>query len=133
MYVLRIIPQIVSLTHFQIAVGTKSGELLLYDLSTSTLVETYKAHTATLWSLHVRHDQQALVTGSADKDVKFWNFESMHSMSSRRRVMAAARSRLAGNEGQSHGPALNGNTYQAARQPPLSRSYPPFLAMLGMS
>lgn len=38
-------------------------------------METYKAHTGTLWSLDVRHDQQALVTGSADKDVKFWNFE----------------------------------------------------------
>ncbi|KAI0036042.1 WD-repeat-containing protein [Vararia minispora EC-137] len=58
-----------------IAVGTKSGELLLYDLSSSTLVETYKAHTGTLWSIHVRHDEQALVTGSADKDVKFWSFE----------------------------------------------------------
>ena len=59
----------------QIAVGTKSGELLLYDVSTSSLVETIPAHTATIWSMHVRADDQALVTGSADKDVKFWSFE----------------------------------------------------------
>ena len=33
-----------------------------------------KAHTATVWSLHVRADAQALVSGSADNDVKFWEF-----------------------------------------------------------
>ncbi|KAI0091918.1 WD40 repeat-like protein [Irpex rosettiformis] len=59
----------------QVAVGTKTGEILLYDVASASLVETVKAHTATVWSLHVRADGQALVTGSADKDVKFWEFE----------------------------------------------------------
>lgn len=58
-----------------IVVGTKSGELLLYDLSSSSLLETFPAHTGPLWSLHVRPDKRGLVTGSADKDVKFWDFE----------------------------------------------------------
>ncbi|KII95241.1 hypothetical protein PLICRDRAFT_34085 [Plicaturopsis crispa FD-325 SS-3] len=58
-----------------IAIGTKSGEILLYDLASSSLIETIKAHTGTVWSLHVRADEQALVSGSADKDVKFWEFE----------------------------------------------------------
>ncbi|BGP18651.1 hypothetical protein JCM10213_002895 [Rhodosporidiobolus nylandii] len=58
-----------------IVVGTKSGELLLYDLSSSSLLETFSAHTGPLWSLHVRPDGRGLVTGSADKDVKFWDFE----------------------------------------------------------
>ncbi|GAA6005178.1 snoRNA-binding rRNA-processing protein DIP2 [Rhodotorula paludigena] len=58
-----------------IVVGCKSGELLLYDLSSSALLETFPAHTAPLWSLHVRPDGRGLVTGSADKDVKFWDFE----------------------------------------------------------
>ncbi|GAA5889234.1 hypothetical protein JCM6882_000682 [Rhodosporidiobolus microsporus] len=58
-----------------IVVGTKSGDLLLYDLSSSSLLETFSAHTAPLWSLHVRPDGRGLVTGSADKDVKFWDFE----------------------------------------------------------
>jgi WD40 repeat protein len=68
---------LLSCTHglAQVVIGTKSGEMELFDLSSSTLVETIKAHTATLWSIHIRPDQQALVTGSADKDVKFWNFE----------------------------------------------------------
>ncbi|KAI0939760.1 hypothetical protein AcW1_004680 [Taiwanofungus camphoratus] len=59
----------------QIAVGTKSGEILLYDVASSSLIDTIKAHTATVWSIHVRADGQALVSGSADKDVKFWEFE----------------------------------------------------------
>ncbi|CAL1701388.1 unnamed protein product [Somion occarium] len=59
----------------QIAVGTKDGEILIYDVASSTLVETIKAHESTVWSIHVRADGQALVSGSADKDVKFWELE----------------------------------------------------------
>ncbi|KAG6885207.1 hypothetical protein C0993_004889 [Termitomyces sp. T159_Od127] len=58
-----------------VAVGTKSGEILIYDLASSSLIETIQAHKGTVWSLHVRSDQQALVSGSADKDIKFWEFE----------------------------------------------------------
>lgn len=28
-----------------------------------------------MWSLHIRPDEQVLVSGSADKEVKFWEFE----------------------------------------------------------
>ncbi|KAI0082587.1 WD40 repeat-like protein [Panus rudis PR-1116 ss-1] len=59
----------------QIAVGTKNGEILIYDVASSTLLETIKAHNGTVWSMHIRADGQALVSGSADKDVKFWEFE----------------------------------------------------------
>ncbi|KAG6813504.1 hypothetical protein H0H92_010529 [Tricholoma furcatifolium] len=59
----------------QIAIGTKSGEILIYDLPSSSLIDTIPAHAGTVWSLHVRADQRALVSGSADKDVKFWEFE----------------------------------------------------------
>lgn len=58
----------------QVALGAKSGEVLVYDIASSSLLETIQAHTATVWSMHVRADGQALVTGSADKDVKFWEF-----------------------------------------------------------
>ena len=56
-------------------IGTKSGELLLYDIAGSTLLSSYKAHTGPVWGIHVRPDGRGLVSGSADKDVKFWNFE----------------------------------------------------------
>ncbi|TDL29382.1 WD-repeat-containing protein [Rickenella mellea] len=59
----------------QVAVGTRNGEILIFDLASSSLLETVKAHTSTLWSIHVRADGLALVTGGADKDVKFWQFE----------------------------------------------------------
>jgi len=59
----------------QIAVGTKNGEISIYDLASASLVETVKAHAGTLWSMHIRPDGRGLVTGGADKDVKFWDIE----------------------------------------------------------
>ncbi|KAI0720213.1 WD40 repeat-like protein [Cerioporus squamosus] len=59
----------------QVAVGTKSGEILIYDIASSSLIDTIQAHSGTVWSLHVRPDETGLVSGSADKDVKFWDFE----------------------------------------------------------
>ncbi|KAG2369907.1 WD40-repeat-containing domain protein [Suillus spraguei] len=58
-----------------IAIGTKSGEILIYDLASSALTDAVKAHSSTVWSLHVHPDEQVLVSGSADKEVKFWEFE----------------------------------------------------------
>ncbi|KIY46629.1 WD-repeat-containing protein [Fistulina hepatica ATCC 64428] len=58
-----------------VAVGTKSGEILIYDIASSSLIETIQAHSATLWSLHVRNDEKELVSGSADKDVKMWSID----------------------------------------------------------
>lgn len=62
--------------------GTKDGDILLYDIASSSLLETIKAHSSTVWSMHVRPDGEALVTGSADKDIKFWEFEREESGSS---------------------------------------------------
>ncbi|KAF8341630.1 uncharacterized protein EI90DRAFT_3279024 [Cantharellus anzutake] len=61
----------------QIVVGTKSGELQIFDVASSTMIASIKAHEGTVFSMHVRPDEQALVTGSADKDVKFWEFEPL--------------------------------------------------------
>jgi U3 small nucleolar RNA-associated protein 12 len=58
-----------------VVVGTKAGELLLYDVAASTLLARYEAHKGPVWSIHVRPDGRGLVSGSADKDVKFWDFE----------------------------------------------------------
>jgi len=56
-------------------VGTKSGELQLYDLASSTLLEIIQAHEGPIWSLQTRPDRAGFVTGSADKCVKFWDFQ----------------------------------------------------------
>lgn len=59
----------------QILLGTKSGELELFDLASSSLIESIKAHEGPIWSLQVRPDRKGVVTGSADKQVKFWDFD----------------------------------------------------------
>lgn len=70
-----------------IVVGFKNGDLELYDLATSSLVDRVeKAHqisgvgkeeeeTAAIWSLDLTPDGKTLVTGGNDKCVKFWNFK----------------------------------------------------------
>ncbi|PMD40145.1 WD repeat-containing protein-like protein [Hyaloscypha variabilis F] len=58
-----------------VVVGTKSGELQLFDVATAALLETVKAHEGSVWTLQVHPDGRSLVSGSADKSAKFWNFE----------------------------------------------------------
>lgn len=53
----------------------KSGELVLYDIAAASIMEKIEAHSGTIWCMHVRPDFGGVVTGSADKDVKFWDFE----------------------------------------------------------
>ncbi|GAV55124.1 hypothetical protein ZYGR_0AS04470 [Zygosaccharomyces rouxii] len=58
-----------------VIVGTRSGQLQLFDLASSTILENNEeAHDAAVWSLDITSDGRRLVTGSADKTVKFWNF-----------------------------------------------------------
>ncbi|KAK6337946.1 hypothetical protein TWF696_001419 [Orbilia brochopaga] len=58
-----------------VVVGTKSGELELFDVASAVMIETVQAHEKEIWSLHVHPDGRSVVTGSADKSAKFWNFE----------------------------------------------------------
>lgn len=58
-----------------VVLGTKEGKLELYDLPSSTLVNTIDAHDGHVWSIQVSPDRQGIVTGSADKSVKFWSLE----------------------------------------------------------
>ena len=58
-----------------VIVGNRSGELELFDIASSSTMETLKAHDGPIWSLHVHPDGKSVVTGSADKCAKFWSFE----------------------------------------------------------
>ena len=58
-----------------VVVGTQSGDLELFDVASANLIDTVKAHEGAIWSLHVHPDGRSLVSGSADKSAKFWNFE----------------------------------------------------------
>uniref|UniRef100_A0A673BFY3 Small-subunit processome Utp12 domain-containing protein n=1 Tax=Sphaeramia orbicularis TaxID=375764 RepID=A0A673BFY3_9TELE len=59
----------------QIILGTKSGKLQIFELASGSLLETVDAHDGAVWSLCLAPDQRGIVTGSADKTVKFWEFE----------------------------------------------------------
>lgn len=59
----------------QIILGTKGGKLQIFDLASGGLLESVDAHDGALWSLCLAPDQRGVVTGSADKTVKFWDFE----------------------------------------------------------
>lgn len=58
-----------------VVVGTRAGELELFDIASSTLIETVQAHDGPVWTLHVHPDGRSVATGSADKSAKFWSFE----------------------------------------------------------
>ncbi|KAK9464900.1 WD40-repeat-containing domain protein [Lipomyces arxii] len=57
-----------------VVVGTKSGQIEMYDVASSSLLDTIDAHDGALWSLDVGADGKSMITGSADKSVKFWEF-----------------------------------------------------------
>lgn len=59
----------------QIILGTKSGKIQIFDLASGSLLETTDAHEGALWSMCLSPDQRGIVTGGADKTVKFWDFE----------------------------------------------------------
>lgn len=58
-----------------VVVGNKNGEIEVFDIASSTLLDTIKAHDGPVWTLHVHPDGKSMVTGSADKTAKFWNFQ----------------------------------------------------------
>lgn len=58
-----------------VVVGTKSGELELFDVASASLLESVTAHEGAIWSLQVHPDGRSVVSGSADKTAKFWDFK----------------------------------------------------------
>ena len=58
-----------------VIVGNRNGELEIFDIASSTLVDTVKAHEGPVWTMHVHPDGRSMATGSADKSAKFFNFE----------------------------------------------------------
>jgi U3 small nucleolar RNA-associated protein 12 len=65
-----------------VIVGTREGHLLVIDIAVGGVVYSdEKAHDGAIWSIDVRKPTTvdgafSIVTGSADKSVKFWDIES---------------------------------------------------------
>ncbi|KAK7951541.1 DIP2-Dom34p-interacting [Apiospora aurea] len=58
-----------------VVVGTKEGKLELFDVASASLLDEVSAHDGSVWSLQVHPDGRSMVSGSADKTAKFWNFQ----------------------------------------------------------
>lgn len=58
-----------------VLVGCKDGTLHSFDVPAGLAVETLEAHEGPIWSCAVHPSGLSAVTCSADKDVKFWEFE----------------------------------------------------------
>ncbi|KAK3576496.1 hypothetical protein CHS0354_034171 [Potamilus streckersoni] len=62
-----------------VIIGTKSGKLQIFDIGAGVMLESIEAHTGAVWSVAMAPDKRSIVSGSADKHVKFWNFELISS------------------------------------------------------
>ena len=58
-----------------VILGNREGELEIFDIASSAIIDTIKAHEGPIWTLHVHPDGRSVATGSADKSAKFFNFE----------------------------------------------------------
>lgn len=74
-----------------VIIGTKAGELQLFDIAAGTQLETVEAHQGAVWSISMTADKRGFATGSADHQVKFWEFElvSDESGQSKKRLSVA--------------------------------------------
>ncbi|KAI3355690.1 hypothetical protein L3Q82_004283 [Scortum barcoo] len=74
----------------QIILGTKNGKLQIFELASGSLLETVDAHDGAVWSLCLAPDQRGIVTGSADKTVKFWEFELIKDQGTTQKLLAVS-------------------------------------------
>lgn len=65
-----------------VVVGTKEGFLLIIDIASGEVVFSDKAHEKEIWSIDIKRPSAntaeaiSIVTGSADRNVKFWDIET---------------------------------------------------------
>lgn len=59
-----------------VVIGTKNGELQMFDLLSSDLLEAIPAHEGPIWSMDPFKDASGFLTGGADGVLNLWNWES---------------------------------------------------------
>ncbi|KAL7543092.1 hypothetical protein ACHAXR_012413 [Thalassiosira sp. AJA248-18] len=79
-----------------VVLGTREGHLIIIDVASGDIIYTEEnAHDGAIWSLDIFFSrggkQMSLVTGSADKLVKYWSMESQEGENSRHPMVVHAR------------------------------------------
>jgi U3 small nucleolar RNA-associated protein 12 len=59
--------------------GTKAGTLEIFDIAAAELIQVVDAHGGAIWSLAPMPDGSGFVSGGADHDVKFWEYQLVQS------------------------------------------------------
>ncbi|KAH7719399.1 Protein F13H8.2 [Aphelenchoides avenae] len=68
-----------------VVLGTKDGSLFLFDLATCELVEaSRKVHEGTIWDMVQLPDKKGFVSCGADKKARFWTYELVNDLSTKR-------------------------------------------------
>ncbi|KAK9811924.1 hypothetical protein WJX72_012560 [[Myrmecia] bisecta] len=73
--------------------GTKAGTLELLDVGASARLRQLVVHEGAVWSLAALPDSSGFVSGSADHDVKFWEWELLKSEDNQARQLSARHTR----------------------------------------
>lgn len=58
-----------------VMIGTKKGELEVWEIASGALTEKVQAHEGAVWAIDVTRDKKGFFTAGADKEVKQWEFE----------------------------------------------------------
>lgn len=58
-------------------VGTKDGMIEIIDIGSGTCIEEVKAHGSNIKTIVPIPNEDGFVTGSSDRDVKFWEYETV--------------------------------------------------------
>lgn len=62
-----------------VVIGTKEGDLELYEVGSGNLLEEQEAHKSEVWAIALLPDQSGIISGGADKKLKFWEFQLVES------------------------------------------------------
>lgn len=58
-----------------VVIGTKAGKIQVFDLASGQCTLDTDAHEGAVWSIDVRPDGKGIMSGGADHEVKFWDFD----------------------------------------------------------